>query len=212
MTKPALTFLSAAQVVLQDAGRPMTAAEIVSEARHKGLLESHGKTPIKTLNARLSVEILRNKDKSVFMRADGSRFALREWSRHVQERVVPRRTLALLEEDILVFDALQLRQFIPENGLKRGDDNHQHLLASCFAVNRSEAETRFDIIQLISVFIVRHITEFLTYKRSRRLPEGRLHNTYSCFFGGHLNVTDLMPLFRFSDPDQALYLLDRELS
>jgi predicted NUDIX family phosphoesterase len=79
-------------------------------------------------------------------------------------------------------------------------------------VRRAEAEKRYDIIQLISVYVVRYLREFLTYKRSRRLPEGRLHNTYSCFFGGHLSAADLMPLFRFSDPQQALYLLDRELS
>lgn len=206
------TFLEAAYIVLKNAGRPMTAAELVHAARSSGLLETEGKTPVKTLNARLSVDILRSKMDSRFMRSDGSRFALREWSEEVQERIVPRRTVALFDEQVLAFEASSLRSFIRSNGFRRGDDTHLKLLSSCFAVKRSEAERRFDIIQLVSVYVVRFFQEFLTYRRSKRLPEGRLHNSYSCFFGGHLTASDLMPLFRFSDPQQALFLLDRELS
>lgn len=207
-----LTFLEAAHKVLLDTGRPMTAAEILHESRSKGLLVTEGKTPLKTLNARIAVDILRFKAQSRFMRSDGSRYALREWAGRVQERIVPRRTIALVDEEVLAFDALRLRRFMEKNGFKRGDDTHQELLASCFSVRRAEAEARYDIIQLISVYVVRHMQEFLTYKRTRRLPEGRLHDRYSCFFGGHLTAMDLMPLFRFSDPEQALFLLDRELS
>src|SRR5215204_2992622 len=85
MEKP-FTFLTAAYIVLRDAGRPMTAAEILHEARSKSLLATKGKTPLKTLNARISVDILRLKSRSLFMRADGSRFALREWAQDVPER------------------------------------------------------------------------------------------------------------------------------
>jgi predicted NUDIX family phosphoesterase len=190
----------------------MTAAEILQKARVDGMISSEGKTPLKSLNARLAVDILRFKSQSRFMRSDGSRYALRAWSDTIQEKIVPRRTIALVDESVLAFDAFRLRQFVPHNGFKRDDETHQELLASCFPVKRAEAETRYDIIQLISVYIVRHFQKYLTYKRSRRLPEGRLHDTYSCFFGGHLTSDDLMPLFRFSDPEQALYLLDRELS
>jgi predicted NUDIX family phosphoesterase len=210
--KPENTFLEAAHQILQKTGRPMTAAEILHFGRAGGLISTKGKTPLKTLNARLAVDILKLKSSSRFMRADGGRYALRAWSDVVQEKIVPRRKIALVDEDILAFDAVKLRKFIPDDGFKRGDDSHQELLASCFSVKRSEAEERYDIIQLISVYIVRHYQQFLTYKRTKRLPEGRLHDTYSCFFGGHLTADDLMPLFRFSDPEQALYLLDRELS
>jgi predicted NUDIX family phosphoesterase len=206
------TFLEAAYAVLKDAGRPMTTAEIVHIGRSSGLIETTGKTPVKTLNARLAVDILRLKLESRFMRSDGSRFALREWSGEIQERIVPRRTVALIDEQILAFDASDLRKYIKSDGFKRGDETHLRLLSSCFSVKRLEAEQRFDLIQLVSVYVVRFFQEFLTYKRSRRLPESRLHSSYSCFFGGHLTASDLMPLFRFSDPEQALFLLDRELS
>jgi predicted NUDIX family phosphoesterase len=210
--KPKNSFLDAAYQILQKTGRPMTAAEILHACRSDGSISTKGKTPLKSLNARLAVDILKLKTLSRFMRADGGRYALRAWSDVVQEKIVPRRTLALVDEEILAFDATKLRNFVPTDGFKRGDDTHQELLASCFPVKRSEAELRYDIIQLISVYVVRHYQHFLTYKRTRRLPEGRLHDTYSCFFGGHLTASDLMPLFRFSDPEQALYLLDRELS
>lgn len=190
----------------------MTASEILHGAINNGLLETKGHTPVKTLNARLSTEIIRNKSKSVFMRADGSRFALREWHEEILERIVPRRSVALFDEQILVFDAVALRRFVPQNGLTFESEEHQALLSQCFSIKRLEAEERFDIIQLISVYVVRYKDTFLTYKRSKRLPEKRLQHSYSCFFGGHLTASDLMPLFRVGDPEQALYLLDRELS
>ena len=98
---PRTTFLAAAYEVLQSTGRPMTAAEILHAARAGGLIETTGKTSVKTLNARLSVDILRFKLASRFMRSDGSRFALRDWSASVQERIVPRRSIALVDEQIL---------------------------------------------------------------------------------------------------------------
>lgn len=206
-----LTFLDAAAKVLAELSRPMSAAEIIHEARARGLLETSGKTPTKTLNARISEDILHNKASSRFMRSDGGRFALRNWS-GIQERIAPRRRIALVDEQILAFDAAQLRTFVPHDGLNRDENAHSAILASAFSVKRSLAEERFDIIQLVSVYVVRHTHRYLTYKRSKRLPEGRLHHAYSCFFGGHLNEDDLAPLFRFSDPETALHLLDRELS
>src|SRR5687767_11681615 len=128
------TFINAAYDVLRAMGRPMTAAEIIQEARARGMLKTAGKTPVKTLNARLAVDILRLKSRSRFMRSDGSRFALREWAGDVQERIVPRRTLALVEEDVLAFQTSDLRRFVQRDGLLRSDESHQELLASCFSV------------------------------------------------------------------------------
>ncbi len=48
-----MTFLDAALAVLEACRRPMTAAEIVDEARRRGLLVSAGKTPPASLSARL---------------------------------------------------------------------------------------------------------------------------------------------------------------
>ncbi len=52
---------------------------------------------------------------------------------------------------------------------------------------------------------------YLTYKRTKRLPESRLHNYYSIGFGGHLNPDDNLPLFNLADPEQAIQFIHREL-
>jgi hypothetical protein len=48
-----VTFLEAAEQVLQKAGRPMTAQEIIDVAVKRGLIETVGKTPAATMSARL---------------------------------------------------------------------------------------------------------------------------------------------------------------
>jgi HB1, ASXL, restriction endonuclease HTH domain len=48
-----MTFLEAAEAVLRSAKRPMSAREITELALHRGLLDSHGKTPEATMSATL---------------------------------------------------------------------------------------------------------------------------------------------------------------
>ena len=54
---PRQSFLDAAVAVLADAGRPLTADEIVERASEAGLLPSVGKTPIASMTARLYVHV-----------------------------------------------------------------------------------------------------------------------------------------------------------
>jgi predicted NUDIX family phosphoesterase len=74
---------------------------------------------------------------------------------------------------------------------------------------------------LVSAFIVRHDNRYLTYKRSKRLPESRLHGDYSISFGGHLTPQDLFDqaewpadplgtLWNIFDPVNGITLLMRE--
>ena len=172
------SFLIAAELALTHANVPLTAKELVETAVAHGHLKTNGLTPVKTMNARLSEDILAQKAFSKFMRISGGRFALRSWSDTLPERIAPRRTIALTDEYVLAFDARLLKEFIPEEGLHKEDDTHHRLLAAAAPVKRSEAEERYDIVQLVSVYIVRHLREILTYKRSKRLPEGRLHHKY----------------------------------
>ena len=78
-------------------------------------------------------------------------------------------------------------------------------------MRRRQAEEDLEVIQLVSVFIVRFNELYLTYKRTKRLPERRLHGYYSLGFGGHLNPDDLRPLLNIFDPDVAAPLILREL-
>jgi hypothetical protein len=52
-----MTYMEAAEAVLEASGRPMTAREIVDEAVRRGLLSPAGKTPDATLNANLYLHV-----------------------------------------------------------------------------------------------------------------------------------------------------------
>jgi len=78
-------------------------------------------------------------------------------------------------------------------------------------MRRREAEENVTVIQLVSVFVVHHGERYLTYKRTKRLPEARLHGCYSVAFGGHLNPDDVSRLLNIFDPALGGALLEREL-
>jgi HB1, ASXL, restriction endonuclease HTH domain len=85
------SFLEAAELTLKKIDRPLTALEIVHEATKLRLLVSNGKTPHKTMQARLSIDILNNKQNSKFVRLNTGLFGLRENIKDKPEYVAPRR-------------------------------------------------------------------------------------------------------------------------
>ena len=73
-------YLDIAEAVLRTARRPLSARAIMNAAHRGGIVPSHlyGKTQHKTLHARLSEDILRNKLESRFFRTDPGLFFLSE--------------------------------------------------------------------------------------------------------------------------------------
>jgi predicted NUDIX family phosphoesterase len=205
-------FLKAAYEVLKASNAPLTAREITEEAKRLNLLNSSGLTPFQTMKSKLSTNILQHGEHSIFMRAGKGRFALREWKTSYPEHIADRYQKALFDEDIVVFPAESLRKYIPQNGLFMGNFDHWALFSECRPMRRRHAEEDFSVIQLVSVFVVRHNDRILTYKRTKRLPESRLHGQYSVGFGGHLNPEDLRPLLDIFDPIISNPLLERELN
>jgi len=203
-------FLQSAYEILKQTGQPLTAQEITNEAINRGLLSTEGKTPSQTMKAKLSVEILRNGKNSLFKRSEKGHFALREWS-EVREHVADRYQKALFDEDIVVFSADVLSRYIQQIGLNTGQIDSEGLLAECYPMRRRSAEDDPTVIQLVSAFIVKHGEKFLTYKRTKRLPEARLHGFYSVVFGGHLNPQDVLHMFNIFEPEQSHAWLAREL-
>jgi predicted NUDIX family phosphoesterase len=203
-------FLRSAYEVLKAEARPLTAQQITEAAVNRGLLRTSGQTPSQTMKAKLSVEILRNGTDSLFKRSDKGRFALREWI-DVAEHVADRYQKALFDEDIVVFPADVRPTYVPRIGLNSGSLDSEGLLAECYPMRRRSAEEDTSVIQLISVFVVKHSGRILTYKRSKRLPETRLHGFYSVGFGGHLNPDDVLHMFNIFDPEQSQAWLIREL-
>ena len=204
-------FLRAAYEVLQVERQPLTAPQITDLARARGLLQTSGKTPHQTMKSKLATNILKNGERSVFMRAAKGKFALREWKNTYPEHIADRYQKALFDEDIVVFPAPSLHRYVPTVGLYSGEFDTAGLLNECRPMRRREAEEDFSVIQLVSVFVIHHGDRYLTYKRTKRLPESRLHGAYSIGFGGHLNPNDLAPLLNIFDPAVGLPFLEREL-
>lgn len=204
-------FLEVAYIILKREKKPLTPDELTQMAKEYGLLKSSGKTPQHSMRARLSTDILRNKEKSVFKRTAAGTFALREWDD--KEFYAPRHKKALFDEDIAVFGRLFLKEFVRGNGLTTFDPNSisQRILQIWYPLRRRIAEEDETVIQLISVFIVRFQDKYLTFKRTKRLPESRLHGFYSIGFGGHISPEDLKPLFNVFDPHAQPFII-RELS
>lgn len=217
-------FLSAAFLALSDLGAPKSAEEITSYALDEGYLTTSGKTPWQTMKARLSDDVRNKKTLSRFMRAEKGQFALRAWSNSVPEYVADRQKRALLAEDAVVFDRKDLERIVAGPGLHADTiDSPQAILQFCKPMLRRVAELDTSVIQLVSVFIVRHEGHYLTYKRSARLPESRLHGEYSVSFGGHLTPRDLFDqdewprdpagtLWNIFDKENGIFLLQREFT
>jgi len=203
-------FLDIANRVLVDSQKPLTAKQITKIGIQNDWLHTKGKTPWQTMKSKLSTDILNNKEKTIFMRTEKGLFALSSWSN--KKYIADRYQKALLEETIVVFPKSSLSKYISKPGLCTiSVDKSFHLLRECYCMERNVAEDDPNVIQLISVFLVRYKDMILTHKRTKRLPEKRLHGFYSVFFGGHLNPNDLPPLFNILLPENSQFLL-RELA
>jgi len=206
-------YLNAAKEVLLDAGCPTSAREITAKALGAGILESDGKTPWQTMKSKLSTVIMEKAGACEFMRTAPGLFALRSWVDRYEEYVAQRFEKQPLDEEILVFPASRLFEFIQQPGLHRNDCDIESLLRACYSMQRIQAEVDQSVIQLVSFYLVQYDGKLLTHKRTKRLPESRLHGFYSLGFGGHLNPDDIPTLFisEFSDVRAALPYIMREL-
>lgn len=205
-------FLDAAYKILKAENRPLSAKELTDKALQQGLLKSSGKTPRQTMKSKISTDILKNKERSSFKRTSSGKFALREWKE--EEYHAPRFKKSLFDEDILVFNRKYLSELVDKNGLKLADLDLIFNLFNeiCYPIRRRNAEENNNVVQLVSVFIVRYDDKYLTFKRTKRLPESRLHGFYSIGFGGHISPNDLIPLFNVFDPKSQSTFIVRELS
>jgi len=211
---PYPSFLDIAERYLRDSIKPLSAREIVSMAMRDGLLRTAGKTPWQTMKSKLSTDILVNGDRSRFKRVYQGVFALRNDDR--EEYKATRFVKSKLDEDIAVVPKDRLADLIPAPGLWITGIDRQKLASLSHSMLRRAAEDTFDVVQLVSVFVVSFADSYLTHMRSARLPESRLHGEYSLMLGGHVSVEDFaqltLDLFDDgSDLSDCTYIL-RELS
>ncbi|AFY67142.1 restriction endonuclease [Geitlerinema sp. PCC 7407] len=79
MTSDPMSFADAAFRILQSAGEPLHYQEITRRSLEQGFLQTDGKTPDATLNARLAVDIKQKGEQSPFVRIRPGVFGLRIW-------------------------------------------------------------------------------------------------------------------------------------
>jgi len=112
------SYLQMSLAVLSSSGRSMSAREILEAAYRLQVVPDHlfGKTQHKTLQARLSEEIMRNRNDSVFTRTAPGRFAVRTQTtkseRPMGGYVAPKRSYQLKKFDVLCADARELELVI----------------------------------------------------------------------------------------------------
>lgn len=187
--------LHAAETAIRHAGRPLSSRELVHIIEKLALGHFNGATPHKTINARLSEDILRKGENSVFMRTAQGRFSLREYGWE-SEVIVTRRTISPLDEDIKVISKPVLESLLVRvEGRLLYSIDRTRLIEASFDMPRVIAEEDTSVVQLIPSFIVQNAGRILTFQRTRKIPEPRLRATKSINFGGHLQSDDFPPLF-----------------
>lgn len=210
------TFIEAIEKVLSEENKPLSSKDIATIAIKRGYIDSSGDTPWKTINSKISSNILSKNP--VFMRISEGVYGLKEWNKRYPEYQAKRYVKKLYDEEIASIPKPFITnefQFDSEKKVIFTKKSFRETLApQLVRVQRREAEKRYDIVQLVSVFIVFFGERILTHMRSARLPESRLHGEYSITLGGHLGLDDFnqlnFNLEEFHDDSTAFFL--RELS
>ena len=72
-------FIKAAQIILEEKGNPMSAFQITKEAIQKDIISTKGKTPERSMGARIYMDIKKKGDQSLFYKSEKGYFGLRKW-------------------------------------------------------------------------------------------------------------------------------------
>ncbi len=205
-----MSNVDAAELVLRSSNKAMHARDIARAIIDGNLAKLSGKTPWKTITARISMDILNSGEQSKFQRAGHAIFMLREWNAG-KDFAVKRRKINPIDETIKAVPIDTFLSMLPKDGSDGlYTHNFQSLLDFAVDVPRAEAETSLNYVQLIPTFIVRKGSHILTYKRTKRLPESRLHHSWCVSFGGHMQSDDTAGLFNDQPLDNGNFVL-REL-
>lgn len=192
----------AVAIILRRLERPASAREIAELGRKDPDLSRFfgGKTPFKTLNARLSVDIHSRGEQSLFFRYAPATYGLREFlaeegyergfrrvfvGRNRRKEVSNEFVATVEQKDIGFFDTdgLYPAQHYPLSILDLIDIKY---------CERKKAENRNDIRQLVSYAYIYHDTSVLAFEKGTYTSDsGEFVGKQSIGFGGHLNHDDL---------------------
>jgi len=193
-----LTLLQAVEIILRDLKRPLHAMELVDEIRRRSLTEISGETPWKTVNARISVDIRRNRN-TTFKRVAPATYGLTSFP---QEEYAPKtyskRYSHLFDDQVLVFPSVVLDDVGYFHGINKDYTRYHDALLSPtsskyprFWMYRDVAERDFEHKQIVCYVLVKYRDSLLRYRRGARTSLRDNTGIYSIGFGGHLECRDL---------------------
>jgi len=78
-----LSFIEAAYQILKKKATPLSSEEIISIALKENLISTKGKTPSRTMGARIYIDIKTKRERSKFRKIEKAKFALAEWAKKV---------------------------------------------------------------------------------------------------------------------------------
>jgi predicted NUDIX family phosphoesterase len=214
------TYLWAAEVVLRKHKRPLRAPEIVSYAQEQGLFsgEMHSRTPQKSMQARLSLDILNKGEQSVFVRTGRGMFYLREFlaesalvpliddiglgkSTRPVPYAAPRRVPLPATERVLAIPRSHYEHLLAFQGLKRDEGALVHDLVNgpVRYIPRTEVESIDDHKQVVTYVLVTHGAKVLSFRRGTfNRAAAFLRGSLCIGFGGHVAESD-RSMFSFAD-------------
>jgi predicted NUDIX family phosphoesterase/dephospho-CoA kinase len=202
------TYLWVAETVLGKHARPLKAREIVSFGIEDGLFPDReiSKTPQKSMQARLSIDILEKGAQSKFLRIGRGLFFLRDLAGlerpGTQEYTAIRRTPAPHSENVLVIGQDGYKDVLDFQGidLLHTERLRKLLLSPHLSyIPRTVAETDNVHKQFITYTLIQHQTRLLCFRRGQYNRAASFLRGALCIgFGGHVTETDLT-MFSYRD-------------
>lgn len=204
------TYLRVAELVLTSALTPLKAREIVDRGIERGYFGDHplSRTPEKSMQARLSVDILNKGTKSKFVRTTRGRFTL--WSKinsdsaldhgsnqsaaTLTHYIAEKRVLRTPTEQVLCTSESAFRDVLTFQGIDVDMARILRPLLSDDAITyvpRTDAEARDDAKQFITYVLVQCGQRLLYFRRSYLSRAAEFLRGSKCVgFGGHVTAAD----------------------
>lgn len=208
-----LSYIDVAERVLSKHRRPLRARDLVNLAIDDGLVESwDSRTPQKSMQARLSMDILNQGVESHFIRTERGRFYLRELleaplsksvdlfsateeaPNYAKPFTTRRRTFPTPRENVLTVPRRHYQHILNFQGLQAIKLDQVRALISPGVVSyvpRIRAETLDDRKQVLTYVVVTHGNKVLSFRRgSYNNIAAFLRGSRCIGFGGHVTEHD----------------------
>lgn len=221
MARGSPTYLWAAENVLRRHRRPLRVHEIVSYAQDLGLFSEgmHSRTPQKSLQARLSIEILKNAEHSRFVRTASGLFFLRELLSEVpstdarddrfdlvhpvkpEPYTARRRAPSPATERVLAIPREYYAPLLSFQGLQldNGELVRRLVGGPLVYLPRTEAEETDTHKQVVTYVVVTHGAKVLSFRRGTfNRAAAFLRGSLCIGFGGHVSEDDVT-IFSYAD-------------